>query len=449
MPKQRGSGEGGLYPVFKHGCDPAQPCGKPARECPKAKSMFRGVVDVGFWPDGRRRQKTVYGRTKTDARDKLRRLQTEIAQYGAPLDKNVTVEQWAKHWLETVCRPTLKPAALRAYTSTVNKWIVPTIGKKRLAQLRPSDLRAVYSAIDKAGLVSMGAKAHTVMSSMLEAARLDGAIRANIAHDVIAPKEAKVDRDALTTDAALRVLQTAARHVDGTRWWIALLAGLRQGERTGATLDSIDFENHTFTARWSLTEAKFEHGCGEPADGAWPCGMKRGGSCPQRALVLARNLEHRPLDGRLILVRPKSGKPRTFPMIPQLEEALKRYLEATADAPNPHGLIWRAPDGSPITPNEDQAAWRDLLREAGLITPEQVAPPKDRPAGTPDVPTTHWARHTTATVLMELGVPSKVIGEIVGHASVRITERYQHVTSKEAQAAMDAIGGHFAKALES
>lgn len=447
MPKQRGAGEGGLYAVYRHGCGD-KPCGKPARECPKAKVMYRGVVDVGFWPDGRRRQKTVYGATKTAARDKLRKMQDEIAKHGAPLDKNVTVAEWANHWLETVCRPTLKPAGLRTYTSCVQKWIIPTIGKKRLAQLRPSDLREVYLAIDRAGLVSMGAKAHTVMSSMLEAARLDGAIRANIAHDVVPPKERKAERDALDTDAALRVLQTAARHVDGTRWWIALLAGLRQGERTGATLDSIDLVNHTFTARWSLTEAKFEHGCGSQVDGAWPCERKQAGACPKRRLILARNLEHRPLDGRLILVRPKSGKPRTFPLIPQLEAALIRYLEATKDRPNPHGLIWRAEDGSPIPSKEDQAAWREILLEAGIITPEQAVEPKLRPPGTPDVPTTHWARHTTATVLMELGVPSKVIGEIVGHASVRITERYQHVSSKEAQAAMAAIGGHFAKALE-
>lgn len=424
MPKKRSHGDGGLYYLA-------------------ARGLWRGVVDVGYGPDGRRKQKYVHAKTQTEARAKLRKLKDEIAQYGAPLDQNVTVEQWATHWLDTVVRPTAKPSGLRSYSSCVQKWIIPTIGKKRLAQLRPSDLRTVYQAIDQAGLKSMGAKAHTVLSSMLESARLDGAIRSNIARDVIAPKEAVADRDALDTPAALRILKASAAHVDGTRWWVALLAGMRQGERCGATIaDSIDFDTHTFTVSWSLTEAKFEHGC----DG--DCGYKRGGSCPQRRMVLARNLDHRELDGRLILVRPKSGKVRSFPMIPQLEEALRRYLTATADWPNPHGLIWRNRDGSPITSKQDQDAWRKILVEADVIPADLAVVPKDRPEGAATVPTTHWGRHTTATVLMELGVPDKVIGEIVGHASTRVTGRYQHVSSTEAQAAMAAIGGHFAGALE-
>lgn len=430
MPKKRSHGDGALYEI-------------------KSRGLWRGVVDIGYGPDGKRMQKYVHAKTQREARAKLDKLRAEINEYGAPLDKNVTVEQWATHWIETVCRPTLKPSGLRTYESCVRKWIIPTIGKKRLAQLRPSDLRAVYLAIDKAGLRSMGAKAHTVMSSMLESARLDGAIGRNIAHDVLPPKEAEVERDSLGAAGAIAMLEVASRHFDGTRWWTALLTGARQGERNGATLDSIDFANHTITFRWSLTEAKFEHDCGTLVDGKAPCGMKRGGSCPHRRLRLARNLVHRPLDGRLILVRPKSGKARTVPLIPELEVALARYIESTKDRPNPHGLIWRNEDGSPITSGQDQADWRQILLEAGLITEAQALEPRARPAGTPEVPTTHWGRHTTITVLMELGVPPRVIGEIVGQATQRITEeKYQHVSSEAARSAMTAISTRFQAALE-
>ena len=163
--------------------------------------------------------------------------------------------------------------------------------------------------------------------------------------------------------------------------------------------------------------------------------------------MLADGLEHIELEGRLCLVRPKSGKPRTIPLLPQLVEALRRYLAATADQPNPHGLIWRRADGSPITSGQDSAEWRDLLLAAGVITAEQAKPLRDQKAGTPPAPTTHWARHTTATVLMELGVDARIIGEIVGHASEEITRHYQHVSSAAARDAMDRLGTHFAQAL--
>lgn len=425
MPKKRSSGEGGLYEL-------------------KGRGLWRGVVDVGFWPDGRRRQKTVTAKTQAEARRKLRALQSEIAEYGTPLDKSTTVEAWATHWLATVCRPTMKPHGLSTYTSMVNVWIIPTIGKKRIAQLRPSDVRQVTQAITAAGRESSTAqKAHTVLSSMLESARLDGLIARNVAGDVVPPKAGESNRAALSTETALALLEHAAHHVDGTRWWVALLAGMRQGERLGATIDSIDFDNHVFHVKWSLTEAKFEHGCGGT------CPYKRGGSCPQRRLILADGLKHRVISGRLILVTPKSGKERTFPLIPQLEEALRRYLAATANVPNPHGLIWRNADGSPLTAKQENDDWRDLLYQAGAISAEQAKRPKERAEGTELTPTGHWARHTTATVLMELGVDPKVIGEIVGHVNVSTTQRYQHVSSAAAQAAMSALGDHFSRALNS
>ena len=423
MPKVRGAGEGGLYEL-------------------KGRGLWRGVIDVGYWPDGRRKQKSVTAKTKTAAREKLKKLIDEMNSYGAPLDKAMTVEGWATHWLDTVCRNTLKPRALASYQSVVRVWITPTIGRKRIALLKPSDIRAVMQAATDAGRGPATAeKIHTVLSSMLEAARLDGLIGRNVVGDVRAPSAGESSRGALATDDALRIIARAADRVDGTRWWVALLAGMRQGERLGATLDSIDFDRHEFTVKWSLTEVKFEHGCGGS------CSVKRAGSCPQRKLMLKPGLPHRQLDGRMVLVPPKSGKPRTFPLLPQLELALKRYLEATAHVPNPHGLIWRNADGSPITAGDDQAEWRSLLFEAGVISEEQAKPLRDRAPGTPETPTTHWSRHTTATVLMELGVDARIVGEIVGHASTRVTRGYQHVSSEASRAAMRAIGQHYAQAL--
>jgi site-specific recombinase XerD len=74
-----------------------------------------------------------------------------------------------------------------------------------------------------------------------------------------------------------------------------------------------------------------------------------------------------------------------------------------------------------------------------VIAGEHLSP------GSP-VPTTHWARHTTATVLMELGVDAKIIGEIVGHQSEAVPRRYQHVPSAAARDGMDKLGSHFALA---
>jgi integrase len=423
MPKKRNHGDGGLYYI-------------------KARKLWRGVIDDGYHPDGRRRQRYVYGKTQKEARDKLETMKSEINEHGAPLDKTMTVEQWADKWLREVCAPHMKPKAFQSYESAVNHWIVPALRKKKVSALKPSDIRATTLAVTDAGrAVSSAQKVHAVLSSMLEAARKEGITGKNVAADVTPPGTGENARGALDTDIALRVLQEALKRPDGSRWWFAVLTGMRQGERIGATTDSIDLDRDEFTVQWTLAEVRFRHGCGDT------CGKKRAGACPHRRLRVSPSLTYRQLDGRLCLVRPKSGKPRTFPLIAALRDMLIEYIE-TDTRPNPHGLIWRNDDGSPITPEQDQAEWRDLLLSAGVITDEQAKIPKDRAPGTPPTPTTHFARHTTATVLMELGIDAKIIGEIVGHVNVRTTQRYQHVSSPAARKALEAIGTHFAQARE-
>ena len=398
-------------------------------------------IPVGYDDKGRRKNKVVSSKSQRTAREKLNKLKKELAEHGAIIDNQITVNTWADRWLREVCEPNMKPKALQGYESAVRHWILPKVGHRKVAALTPSDVRTVINAITDAGrAVSSARKVHAVFSSMMESARRDNLCARNPVMDVKPPSKGEGERGALSTPVALRILEVAAGRPDGTRWWYALLAGMRQGERLGATIDSIDLNFHEFTVQWSLSEVRFRHGC----DGT--CGKARAGSCPDRKHMIGAGVSFKPLEGRLCLVRPKSGKPRTFPLIPALEEATKRYLEEDK-RPNPHGLIWRNDDGSPITPEQDSAEWRSILLEAGVITPDQALEPKRRPEGTPDVPTTHWARHTTATVLMELGVTPQVIGEIVGHASIQTTRGYTHVSSEQARTALEALGEHFSAAL--
>src|SRR3546814_4719385 len=132
MPKKRSHGDGGVYKI-------------------KSRGTWRGVIDDGFWPDGRRRQRYVYGATFTEARDKLAALRRELSEFGAPLDKSTTVEARAQHWLRTMCEPKMKPKALQGYEYAVNHWIIPTLGRKRVGKRKPSDVRAVTRAVFDAG----------------------------------------------------------------------------------------------------------------------------------------------------------------------------------------------------------------------------------------------------------------------------------------------------------
>jgi hypothetical protein len=43
--------------------------------------------------------------------------------------------------------------------------------------------------------------------------------------------------------------------------------------------------------------------------------------------------------------------------------------------------------------------------------------------GLPDAMTTHWARHTGGTLLLNAGVPMGIVSKVLGHRSIKMTER--------------------------
>jgi len=409
--KKRSHGDGGLYKI-------------------RGGKLWRGVVDAGYDENGKRIQKYVHARTKRACRDKLDELKEEIRVYGAPLSKSVTVAEWAPRWLETLVKPNVDPKTYSGYKSAVNRWIIPTLRRKKIAALKPSDVAALRAAAIDAGRSTSTARYnHTVLSLMLDAAKAERLCRENVAEHVTRPPISNtVNRGSIDTADALRILEAAAKMPDaaGSRWWFKLLTGQRQGEILGALITSLDFDVQTYSVDWKLEEVPRQHGCGGT------CGYKRGAACPKAAWRIPDGFDHIHLEQRFHLTRPKSQTSRIVPLIPQLVEAIKRHLKATEDVPNPHGLIWRNEDGSPITAKQDAAEWRELLQKAGIA---------DRTI------TGHWARHTVVTILASLGIDHQLIGEIVGHSSTKVTEIYRHAQAEERMSAMKALGGVWEKSL--
>jgi len=405
--------------------------------------MWRGVIQLEADPEtGKRRQKYVHAKTQRACKDKLDEALREIAEHGAPLDKTTTVAAWAPRWLDER-RKVVDPNTYETYGGSV-KWIVRAIGNKRLSALKPSDVTAVRDAIVSAGRSTGTARqAYFVLSMMLDAAKAERLTPRNVAEDVKAPKRTPTPRGEIPMDDALHILAKAAAMPmsAGSRWWASLLTGMRQGEVLGATIADLDLEAGVYEVAWKLEEISRDHGCGEQMPEGWPCGKVRGAACPQAQWREPDGFEKVQIDGRWHLTRPKSEKGwRVVPIIPQLAEAIRRWLDATKDWPNPHGLIWRHEDGSPILPRDDAQDWRDLLHTAGVITAEQTGPGGTKLTG-------HWARHTTVTVLASLGVDVQLIGEIVGHSSAQVTAMYRHARVAEKKAAMEALGGVWADAL--
>lgn len=416
MAKKRSHGDGALYFL------------------PKRK-LWRGVIDLGINPEtGKRVQKSVHSRTQAECRAKLREIQSEVEKHGAPLDRTATVSEWAEIWLETIKKPQVDPNTFAGYQSSVKRWIKPHLGQRTVASLKPSDVTGLGRHVINSGRSSTTALGvHRAISMMLDDARKEGLCARNVAADVKPPKKAVSKRGSIPVADAAKILAEAALMDLGSMFWFKLLGGPRQSEALGARLEDLDLELMTYQVNWALEEVPREHGCGTSPRGSWLCGKKRGAACPDAKWRVPDGFEMQHIEGRWCLTPPKSQRGRFVPLVPQLAEMIKAYLERRAGDPNPHGLIWRKPDGLPYTPKEESAIWRQLLFRAGIITEKQLAPGKSEITG-------HWARHTTVTLLASLGVDFQIIGEIVGHSSEEVTRIYRHANAAEKATAMERLG---------
>lgn len=411
---------------------------------PKAKTPYRkhgeGSIRMrpnGLWIarvdrtiDGVRKPIQITGMDYDTVLAKFDKAKQQMREYGYVADPNITVAAWVERWLTEIAKPKLRPDTWGSYASLLRRWVIRAIGDKKLAGLIPADIRGVRNlmaaGIPTEGIASTSSstslKCYRVLSKCLDDARREGLVTQNVADRVDPPRKAISAKGSFTVDQVRELLRTAAAATDPdqSRQIFALLTGIRQSEALSLTLDHLDLDGGVAEIEWQLQEIPWEHGCGDE-----PCGYKQAARCPAQVRRVPEGYDYRMLEGNFALVPTKTrGSARQIPLLPPVVAALRQHLADTAGHPNPHSLVWRRPDGSPIPHKVDQEEWRSLVTSIGL----------------PRTCTTHWARHSVATLLLEAGVDAKVVGEIVGHGSTAITrEVYQHVTSQLARQGMTAL----------
>jgi integrase len=58
----------------------------------------------------------------------------------------------------------------------------------------------------------------------------------------------------------------------------------------------------------------------------------------------------------------------------------------------------------------------------------------------------HDLRHSCASLLVNMGVPLEVIRDILGHTTVKTTERYAHLSTEKARTALESLGAAISQA---
>lgn len=374
----------------------------------RADGLWVGRIDAGFTAAGKRRRATVSAKTKAQAQRKLRDLIAKLnAGQSAGGDARMTVKRYAELWLaHKVTR--LRPKAYNAAASPIRKWIVPTLGHRRISELTPTHLRELERVQRKAGRKGTTAAAtQRVLLNMLRDAERDGhqVSRAVLAAE--APRTAPSDRQAIPLDDLRKILATAETWPGGVRWLLALLYGWRQGEVLGMTRDAIDFEAGLVWLDWQLQSLPYVD----------PRNKALGFRVPD-------DFEHQQLVAAWHLTRPKSRAGVRQAPIPEL---LRPQLEVVVDSiDNEYGLLFPSDEGRPRNDKQDRAEWRALQEAAG------VSHPSGRPYHV------HECRNVAASRLRQVGADDLAVTSLMGHTNIRTSRIYQTVDDAGQRAVIDA-----------
>lgn len=135
-------------------------------------------------------------------------------------------------------------------------------------------------------------------------------------------------------------------------------------------------------------------------------------------------------DGGLLVERGKGDKERWLPLGRVLLEDLKRYLAGSRERflldkngkrrkPSPYLFLTRL--GGPFT---RVGAWKIIKKYAALSGLDRNIKP-------------HMFRHSFATHLLSRGADLRLIGELLGHASLTTTQIYTHVEREKLKSVID------------
>lgn len=378
------------------------------------KDEKRGLwkVAVEMTPDpitGRRRRKYITSRDYNELLKKKRDFERDQEDGIDPRDG--TVEQYLEDWLETKMFRTLSPGTFATYKSTVKRQINPSIGHKKLIDLKARDVDKMIKDITDRGMSTRTAEAaYRTLAKALKDAKSRGEIRYAATDAVDKPRVITKTREPLTAEEARHLIQTCIEAEDPytTRWVFALLNGERQGEALGLRWRDLDLNLGLANIEWQLQAVKLKEGYRNSDD------PDRFDVSPEQVII--------PLHkGMALLPTKTSSSRRITPLVGGLWEALKAERESNARL-NDFDLVWPSETGLPMRAVEDGKHWKAALKRAGL-----------------SYVSLHSARHTTASLLHELGVDEVTRMQILGHSSYLANRGYTHVSQDYSRAALERL----------
>ena len=369
MPKKRGRGEGSIRK--------------------RADGLWEARVTIGIDPNKKQKRKSIYGKTRDSVQKKMITLLHDLHQGQYVEPSHMTMHQWLDMWLQEYKRYMVKPTTYNNYIARINHHIKPHLGDYKLKDLRVDNIQTMVNEMHRKNLSPETIRGvYNIVHAALEQALTNGLIVKNIANKIALPKAEKKAVQVLNIDQQKLFVEAAKNVYMGGLFILNLATGLRLGELLALTWEDVYFEE----------------------------GILR----VSRSLYIAKDHDDTTAKWQKHIGAPKTESSiRSIPLLPAASDILKdikakqqaQKAKASVSYEN-NGLVFATHQGRPLDPRNMQKIFASILKEANITQSMHI----------------HCLRHTFATRGLEQGIELKVMQELLGHSSIKMTaDLYTHV----------------------
>lgn len=364
--KKRGNGEGTIFKREING-----------------KTFWVTEYTIAMYDEktGKRKRKTIYGKTRQEVKNKLEKIITEL-NTDTYVDKSkVTLYDVAKEFIDTAYKMNkLKESSYSRKLHTLKNISSHYIAQMELQKITEKDLKDFLIYITKYS-DSVIAKIYGILNNTFKIAVRRNILRYNFLDNQLEfeiPLSKKYKNKSKSVSAftieeqkqLINELQNAKKFRYKYQIIIGLFTGMRMGEINALDLDDIDFENKLIHIRRTIT----------------------------------RTFDDRSTIGSY--TKTVNGI-RDLIMDPYLEKIFREYLSSEYYTPNDYHLLFCNSNKECISTDTVNMMFKEFCKNNNIGKGYDVHQ--------------HMLRHTFATRCIESGMPASVLAKIMGHANVSTT----------------------------
>ncbi|WP_103340196.1 site-specific integrase [Amycolatopsis sp. CA-126428] len=367
----------------------------------ESRQRWRAEATVGYRPDGTRIVRKARGKTKTEAKDKLREMLREIEE-GTPAEaRNFTVADAVTDWL-AYGLPRRSTSTVEKLTILATKHVIGKLGARKLRELSADDVDRWLAERSQVLSTRTLREVRSILLRAISRAQAREKVKRNVVLLCEVP-EGRPGRPSksLTFEQAEAVLAAAERTQLRAYIVLSLLTGARTEELRALTWENVDL-------------------IGRPSDVP---------PIPPHVRVwrsVRDNGDTKTRKSRRSLALP--ARCREALRVQQVKQDFARRV--AGDRWTESGLVFASDVGTELDAANVRRAFRKVVAKAGLHavdwTPREL-------------------RHSFASLLSDSGVRIEDISRLMGHDGTAVTELvYRHQLRpviEEGTTAMDKLFG--------